>query len=235
MQNIKKFLIFSTLVFSTFKCFCVGDLINIEIGKKAAKELAPYLVGMAEGIGSEAAKALAISNVEIAQVLAPAFVDVAEILAPAAVDIATGIGVDAVTAFGNSNVEIAKVITEGNLAIVKEVMPYAGPVMIGVTVVAVVGVAAYSVTQLQPIAKDTYEFIYPTEEQQEKSAVAGRKVKYYKAEDKFIDCMISSKPNSKINESGLPIDCEELARIFAACGGKNQVDKTTHDLMSFRK
>ena len=87
----------------------------------------------------------------------------------------------------------------------------------------------------EPIAIDSYEFFNPTEEQQEKSAVASRKVKYYKAEEKFVDCMINSKPESEINALGIPIDCEELARIFAACGGKNQVDKIIHDLIGFRK
>lgn len=69
-------------------------------------------------------------------------------------DASTGVGCDAAKAIANSNVEIAKVAIELGEK--------------GVAVVGIIGImwaTVDSFTKLRPIAKEIYEYYYPTQEQ----------------------------------------------------------------------
>jgi len=143
--------------------------------------------------------------------------EAAKVLAPACIDASRGIGADAAIELAKSNVEIAKIAAE-----------VGGPVILAATVVVGIGVTAYSVTELQPVVKDTYEFIYPTEEQKRITEDAARKLKHLKAEAKFVDCMINSKPDCEVNKFNRPTACEDAARMLALCGGNNKVIEVTN-------
>lgn len=189
-------------------------------------------VGVLAGksIGVDAVKALAISHVEIAKIMAPAIVDASKVL-----------GYDAAKALADSNLEAAQVLAsasidasktlgadaakafaDGNLAIVEKIMPYVGPAI-------VVGVAAYSVIQIQPIAKDTYGFMFPTEKQialDKAETNAARELSaFYEARANLRKCFIGSKTEDKRNDEGYPTICEKTVQAFIVCGGESEVDR----------
>ena len=53
---------------------------------------------------------------------------------------------------------------------------------------------------------------------------------FIEARKKFEKCAAESKPGSKKNNKGIPIECKELANIFAACGGIKEIAKIITDL-----
>lgn len=198
MNNIKCFFIFSMFLLYSIESICSFKLID----KDTAKALSPALVNASKGIGVDAARELAKSNLAASKILSPALVESSRV-----------VGSDAAKALADSNLEIAKIAAK-----------YSGPAI----AVMGVGVVAYSVAQLQSIAKDSYYFFYPTEEQKKVDENATREVKYLKAEAKFIDCMISNKPNSEMNKFNRPTACEETAHMLAMCGGHNKVVELTN-------
>ena len=44
---------------------------------------------------------------------------------------------------------------------------------------------------------------------------------------------MGSKPTDEKNSFGRPIACEEIARIFVACGGKKEVIEMTADFVEY--
>jgi len=87
------------------------------------------------------------------------------------------------------------------------------------------------ISQIYPISKEIYEYIFPTEEQkaiQEKvQKKAEKKLKYLQAEAKFVDCMIGSKFSSDVNKFNRPTACEDAAHMLTLCGGSNKVIEVT--------
>ena len=201
MQNIKKILIFSMLILSSTECFCLLDGIN----EKAAKVIAPHLVGMAEGVGAKAAESFA-----------PAIVDATKALADSNVEIAK-IGAD----LGEKAVQTGGVITTifGVAAIIwasfdsfvkmqpisKEIYEY------------------YYPTEEQIAMKEA------------RTAAAKIKLKNLKIEEKFLDCIMNTNSKTEKNSSGCPIICEEAAILFAAVAGEVEVDRMVAGLNKYRK
>jgi|GEM_PF-1229849 len=184
MQNIKNFILYLIFIFSSIECFCVGD-VKIEITKEAVKVLAPVVVESSKAVGSDAATAIANSNVEIA----------------------------------------------------KKAADFEG---IGIAVVGTIGAVAvtiYSIVQLKPIVKDTYEFMYPTGKQKiidaADTVVAIERSKYLQARIQLRNCFLSSKVKDKRNDFGRPIACEEMAREFIMCGGRKEVIEMTSDFTEY--
>ncbi|WP_162801841.1 hypothetical protein [Candidatus Chromulinivorax destructor] len=159
--------------------------------------------------------------------------ETAKILAPVAVDAAKGVGVEAVQALAPAVADAAKslgsdgaiAIANSNLAIAKEVMPYVGPAMVAATVVAGVGVAAYSVTQLQPVIKDTCEIFYPTDKQIEENTAARERTAFYEARANLRKCFMDSKTKDKRNNAGYPTICEETVKMLIMCGGESEAER----------
>jgi len=56
---------------------------------------------------------------------------------------------------------------------------------------------------------------------------------FIEAEKKFRKCAAESDPDSEKTIIGIPIQCLELARIFIACGGKEELIKIITDLEDF--
>jgi hypothetical protein len=163
-----------------------------------------------------------------ATILASAVTDATEALAPAAVDAAKGIGVDTVTALADSNVEIAKVAAE---------LGEKGVAVLGI--IGIIWASVDSFTKLRPIAKEIYEYYYPTQEQvaaqEARTASAQMKLKNLRLEQNFLDCIMSSNSKTEKNISGCPIVCEEAAILFAVMVGESEVDRMVKALNKYRK
>lgn len=168
-------------------------------------------------VGKDVVKVLAPAIVEATKVIADSNVEIAKIMTSGAVDASKVLGSDAATAFA-----------DGNLAIVKEIMPYAGPAI-------VVATAVYSVTQLQPIVKETIEIFYPTKEQRAREDKAGEVVEYIAARVKLRNCLMGSKSGCEKNVDGCPCVCEEAATAFAMIGGETEVERMVSALNKYRK
>lgn len=181
-------------------------------------------------------KAFEHAGEKAAAILAPALVDAAQgigseaakTLAPAIVDASTGIGSDAAKAIGDSNVEIAKVAAE---------LGEKGVAVIGI--IGMIWASVDSFTKLRPIAKEIYEYYYPTQEQvaaqEARTASAQMKLKNLRLEQNFLDCIMSSNSKTEKNISGCPIVCEEAAILFAVVVGESEVDRMVKALNKYRK
>ena len=105
-------------------------------------------------------------------------------------------------------------------------------------IITIIG-AVYTIPKLYPISKEIYEYTFPTEEQraakQADEIAAHEKLKYLKAEEKFFDCLMKHKSGCDKHALGRPHDCEELAQMFIAVGGSEEVARITHDLKEFWK
>ena len=87
--------------------------------------------------------------------------------------------------------------------------------------------------------KEFCEDWLPTEEQiatkKANTAIAIEKLKYFKAEENFLDCIMGSKPDCEKNDLGRPTRCEELAQIFIGLGGQVRVNEMTEAFNKYRK
>lgn len=113
---------------------------------------------------------------------------------------------------------------------------------IGFTILGIMGGifgTVYAVAELQPIVKDTYEFMYPTEEQraimQAQEKAAHERLVYIKAEKKCRDCFIKNISKPEMNEFNRPVNCEELTQALIMCGGQDEVDRMTNVLNKYAK
>jgi|GEM_PF-2534917 len=52
----------------------------------------------------------------------------------------------------------------------------------------------------------------------------------FEVRNKLIKCMVGSKSESKKNNKEIPIECHDLARMFAACVGAKELVKIITDL-----
>lgn len=80
------------------------------------------------------------------------------------------------------------------------------------------------------VTNKTIEIFYQTPEQKASADEAAERSKFIDARNKFSQCVVASKPESKKNNKDIPIECKELARIFVACGGKEELIKIITDL-----
>lgn len=82
--------------------------------------------------------------------------------------------------------------------------------------------------QVCSVAVEIKSYFIPNKEEESQVVGARKKLKVDTARSKFKHCLIANKLNSEINASGFPANCEELAHIFVACGGKNElIDMTS--------
>lgn len=77
--------------------------------------------------------------------------------------------------------------------------------------------------QVCSVGKDIKSYFFPNKEEELQIVSARKKLKVDTARSKFKHCLVTNKLNSEINSSGCPVNCEELARVFVACGGRNEL------------
>lgn len=74
------------------------------------------------------------------------------------------------------------------------------------------------------------EAVYQTPDQKVSADEAAERSKFIDARNKFSQCAKDSKPESPKNNKGIPVECKELARAFAVCGGMEELIKIIADL-----
>ena len=85
------------------------------------------------------------------------------------------------------------------------------------------------------VGVDVTSYFFPNKEEQSRIADANKKLRVAIARSKFRNCLNNNRLNPKINASGRPVNCEELARIFVACGGGNEEADMTATFNKMKK
>lgn len=81
-----------------------------------------------------------------------------------------------------------------------------------------------------PLVNKAIEIYCPNAEQEAANAEANEHSNYINSRIKFRNCVLDSKPENEKTSQGIPVTCKELARIFVAAGGKDELIKIISDL-----
>jgi hypothetical protein len=169
--------------------------------------LSPYYWDPLGAIGTvDKAKEIVEVLVPVVENVTEQAVNIAKIASPTVVDASRGIGAEAASKIG---VEASKVFAPIGYA----------------------AVTIYGIHSLYPIGKEIYKETFPSEEEKDAkkvNAILSRKrLNFLETEEKFRNCLLNSKPGSKLNGSGRPEPCEESARLLELFGAESEVARMT--------
>lgn len=91
---------------------------------------------------------------------------------------------------------------------------------------AQITLAIYCVAKLCVVAKDIYDYCYPSEAQQAITQAAAEVNKLFRAKQDFRTCLMKNAAAPR-NTSGVPTACQELATAFGAVAGQSALDEMT--------
>jgi hypothetical protein len=86
-------------------------------------------------------------------------------------------------------------------------------------------IIATAIVQVAPIAKDGFQYFFPTEEQQVSIEVNREKLKYLKARTRFKECLYGSKHNSERDVFNCPVRCQDLLDALSMYDGQDEAIK----------
>ena len=86
------------------------------------------------------------------------------------------------------------------------------------------------VNMVTPLINKFVDIYYPTPHEQAMNAEAYERSNYIDSRINFRNCMLDSDPENEKTSQGIPSTCKELARIFVAAGGIDELIKIINDL-----
>lgn len=168
------------------------------------------------------------------KIASAAFEESVKTASKAGVTMARDIGVESTKVFVNGGLEAAKIAADTGLEVSKiaadgvvksservglaatqELAPYVGA-----------AVCIYALKEVATIGSDLYEYNYPGEEKKAKINEAREKNEFYDAKRNFRSCLINNSKAQR-NNSGLPVACEDLGRMFTMMAGRGALDDMT--------
>ncbi|HEX2977884.1 MAG TPA: hypothetical protein VHO47_02080 [Candidatus Babeliales bacterium] len=142
---------------------------------------------------------------------------------------APDIGLNAAKELASAGVESSKIVVEGvnNAAKIGaqsvDKLAVAGQI---IGVAAGVGICILAATQVYTVGKDIHSYLNPTDEEIDRQLKARESFEALHAKREFRKCIMQNHNHEK-NESGHPVECEQLAKMFAAMSGKLALDEMT--------
>lgn len=91
---------------------------------------------------------------------------------------------------------------------------------------AQITLAIYCAAKLCVVAKDLYDYCYPSETQKAITQAAAKVNKLFRAKQGFRTCLMNNATSPR-NDSGIPTACQELANAFGAVAGQPALDEMT--------
>jgi|GEM_PF-4149874 hypothetical protein len=95
-----------------------------------------------------------------------------------------------------------------------------------------VAIGIYTVVAFYPMFKDLYDYCYPSEAKKAAIKAATERLKFFKAEDDFIDCLLGNRQTAR-NDAGLPTVCEKFGDTYRAIAGQEKFDDMTVGLARY--
>jgi len=88
------------------------------------------------------------------------------------------------------------------------------------SIVPYLGLATQTITT----GKDLTTYCFPGEKERVKAFEIHEKIKFKKTRKDFITCLKKCQSSSKIGELGAPVECSELAQLFAELDDKEELN-----------
>lgn len=95
-----------------------------------------------------------------------------------------------------------------------------------------VAIGIGTVVAFYPMFKDLYDYCYPSEAKKAAIKAAIERLKIFKAEDDFRDCLLGNRRTAR-NDAGLPTACEKFGDAYRAIAGQEKFDDMTVGLARY--